>query len=505
MDAMHDSLQTLDSAEFVAGIAQMAWPPAGLEPVSTGFSPQSMHIPAGLKAFADFLRSFPPKFLLLALVPRILLARKKPSATRAWVWFALLFPYAGCFAYLLLGNIPKSHASKLPPALLLRSRRRSTNRLQVILERLTGNPPSRATRFTLHEGADSFYDTLSERVENSRSEVLFQTFVWRPDPVGTAFLKVLSKAAKRGVCVRLLLDPIGSLQLKENFLEPLHEAGGRFAWFRPTGILARMRHLNHRNHRKLQIIDGRVAFVGGMNVGAEHLPQKPGETVWRDLQAEVEGPVVAELRNRFAADWVFATQESLAKGGAALRREKTGSPCHVLEGCPDPSTHGLHGPLIALLNHAKHRVWIATGYFAPSEPLLCALEICAARGVDVRLLISEKSDHPYLVIAGRSYYDELLSMGIRVYEYSKAIHHTKALLMDSSWVLIGSANCDHRSLYHNFELGLLQRCRKTARELEAIFTHDFAASREIASPEFAKRPLRARLLEALLRPLTPLF
>jgi cardiolipin synthase len=500
---MHDSLPILVPGKILEPMTQIAW--QQLDLVLTNSSPQHAHFGAGLRAFADFLRNFPPHLLLLALVPQILLARKKPSATLAWVWFALLFPYAGCFAYLLLGNIPKSSCAKPPPGLSPRSRRRSTERLPVILERLTGNAPSHATRFKLHDGANSFYKELFHRVENSQVEVLFQTFVWRPDPVGKAFLNVLTAAARRGVRVRLLLDPIGSLELKENFLLPLQNAGGRFAWYRPQGLLHRIRHLNLRNHRKLQVIDGSVAFVGGMNVGKEHLPSQSGETAWRDLQAEVEGPVVSELRSRFAADWAFATHEKIPEMPPPRQQKNTGSPCQLLEGSPAPTTRGLHGPLIALLNHAKKRVWIATGYFAPSEPLLCALEVCAARGVDVRLLISEKSDHPYLVIAGRSYYEELLSMGVRLYEYSRAIHHSKALLMDSAWVLIGSANCDHRSLYHNFELGLLQRCRKTAQKLETIFTQDFAACLEITLQGFAQRPLRARLLEALLRPLTPLF
>ncbi len=319
------------------------------------------------------------------------------------------------------------------------------------------------------------------------------------------FLKLLCAATQRGIRVCLLLDPIGSLELKDSFLAPLKQAGGKFAWFRPPTLLGQLRHLNLRNHRKLQIIDGRVAFVGGMNIGAEHLSLSQKNMAWRDLQTEVEGPIVDLLRNRFLADWYFATQEVIETDSLSAPYRKTGKPCQILEGSPDRSLHGMHAPLIALLNHAKHRAWIATGYFAPSEPLLCALQICAARGVDVRLLISEKSDHPYLVIAGRSYYEELLRMGIRLYEYSKAIHHTKAMLIDRSWTLIGSANCDHRSLYLNFELGLLHRCRKTARELESIFLTDFSGSREIMATEFIRRPFSARAMEALLRPLTPLF
>jgi cardiolipin synthase len=264
--------------------------------------------------------------------------------------------------------------------------------------------------------------------------------------------------------------------------------------------------MNLRNHRKLQIIDGEYAFVGGMNIGREYAGADPEIGGWRDTQLEVRGNVVTFLQETFATDWYFATESRIAGPDfypAASAGE--GHLCLVIAGGPDAPREPIPKSLIALLNFATQRVWMATGYFAPDVPLLSALQICAARGVEVRLLVSEKSDHPYLVLVGRSYYEDLLRYGIRVFEYSQAINHSKAMLIDEEWLMVGSANSDNRSMRLNFELNLLAHAPEQARELEAMFEEDFAASREINFTQFAQRPFRQRLLEAALRPLAPLL
>ena len=187
--------------------------------------------------------------------------------------------------------------------------------------------------------------------------------------------------------------------------------------------------MNLRNHRKLQIIDGRVAFVGGMNIGREYACEDEAIGLWRDAQAEVSGNVVTHLQEVFATDWFFATEERITGSDyfPELTPEHGAHLCQVIAGGPDLPREPLPKSLISLLNFASKRVWIATGYFAPDILLLSALQICAARGVEVRLLISEKTDHPYLVQVGRSYYEELLRYGVRVFEYSKGINHAKVM------------------------------------------------------------------------------
>jgi cardiolipin synthase len=367
-------------------------------------------------------------------------------------------------------------------------------------------PASTATSLRLLIDAASFYPALKQRIEQARHHVHVEFFIWRQDNRGQEFLDALVAAARRGVQVRLLLDQIGCLGTKRKFFDPLINAGGEFAWFYSLPFGRHSRFTNLRNHRKLQIIDGEFAFVGGMNIGHEYAGEDPAFGAWRDTQLEVQGNVVTFLQEAFATDWYFAT-ESRIMGPDFYPEAQAGDGqlCQIIAGGPDAPREPIPKSLIALLNFASKRVWMATGYFAPDVPLLSALQICAARGVEVRLLVSEKSDHPYLVHIGRSYYEELMRYKIRVFEYSKAINHSKAMLIDDEWMVVGSANSDNRSMRLNFELNLLAHAPEEAARLEEMLAEDFADSREIMWPEFAARPLSRRLLEAALRPLAPLL
>ncbi len=460
-----------------------------------------------------------------AAIPHVLLANKRPAATLAWIWSILLFPYLGALIYLLIGadqikrkrlnRVTKAkfhrhgesqgaarNVSKLPPAeaSLIRA-----------LATINEIPPSTASNVRVLADATTFYPALKERIAAARHHVHIEFFIWRDDDHGRAFLQLLIAAAKRGVRVRLLLDQIGCLGTSRRCFDPLTAAGGQFAWFYSLPFGRHSRFLNLRNHRKLQIIDGRFAFVGGMNIGREYAGEDPTLGAWRDTQLEVSGNVLTYLQEIFATDWYFATQERVIGAEYFPETDAAEGPlcqgplCQVIVGGPDAPREPIPKSLIALLNFARKRVWIATGYFAPDAPLLSALQICAARGVEVRLLVSEKSDHPYLVLVGRSYYKDLMRYGIRVFEYSKAINHSKAILIDDDWLMVGSANSDNRSMRLNFELNLLVQSRAQALDLEAMLAKDFVDSREIAPGDFTRRPLRQRLLEAAFRPLAPLL
>jgi cardiolipin synthase len=454
-----------------------------------------------------------------ALIPHILLARKSPAATLAWVWFVLLFPYMGTAAYLLLGAdriaapsanefFPRSESNLAVPPWMLPLTKPGAREILSTLAHLTRTPSSWASSPRLLSDAHAFYPALAEAISKAKFHVHFQSFLLRNDEVGRKFITHLCGAARRGVTVRLLLDRVGCLGIGKDLFTPLIQAGGKVGWFHHSPLPWRWRLLNLRNHRKLQIIDHSRAFIGGMNIGDEYLGPPKGSCRWRDLQIEVGGAVVALLEEKFAEDWHLATRERIATTrpprfpSSSLELAR---PCQIVWGGPDFRGATVCTSLVALINFARTRIWIATGYFAPNESLLVALHICAARGGDVRLLISEKSDHPYLIMAGRSYYEDMLGWGVRIFEYSPAVNHTKAVLIDDNWVMVGSANCDQRSLELNFELNLLIHCPETARALACRMQEDFDLSREILRPEFLKRPLHQRLLEAAVRPLGPLF
>lgn len=462
--------------------------------------------------------------LTWAAIPHILMRNKPPASTLAWIWAVILFPYVGTLFYVAFGTDrlvrQKLRATRAMDAAGAREERRSTARTEALLERLpaaerqTVDLLSRLNEFALSSAertrllidGDQFFPALAERIDQACDHVHIEFYIWKNDPRGREMLSHLVAAARRGVEVRVLLDRIGCIRLRRSHFAPLVAAGGKFAWFRTAHPFRNRWTFSLRNHRKLQIIDGHHCFVGGMNMGREYAGEDPAIGPWRDVQIEMTGSAARKFQMIFADDWFFATEEKL------LDRRYYPAPENPQDLVVQPMTDGPDGmddpiqmSIVLMLNTARHRVWLTAGYFAPKEPLLTALQLAAARGVDVRMLISEKSDHPMLVNVGRSYYEELLRYGVKIYEFEAGINHAKVALIDEDWLMVGSANFDVRSMRLNFELNALVRDRARASDLECVLSGDFDRSTEIVLEQFARRPRMQRLKESLVRPLSPLL
>lgn len=457
-------------------------------------------------------------------IPIILMRNKPPASTLAWIWAVILFPYLGPIFFFAFGSDrlvrQRLRATREMDASGARSDRRINVDTRTLLESLPQGERAGVellshlneyviscadqTRLLL-DGAN-FYDALAERIDEAQHHVHIEFYIWRDDARGNAILDRLIAAVKRGVEVRLLLDQIGCFRLRRSHFDPLVEAGGKFAWFRTAHPLKNQWTFTLRNHRKLQIIDCRRCFVGGMNMGREYASEDPAVGRWRDFQLEISGAVTRKFQMVFADDWFFATQEKL------LAPDYYPHPHCAQQVIVQPMTDGPDGPndpiemsLVAMLNLARERVWLTAGYFGPNEPFLSALQLAAARGIDVRMLVSGKSDHPFLVNVGRSYYEELLRYGVKIFEYEKGINHAKVALIDHEWLMVGSANLDVRSMRLNFELNALVRDPATAAELERVLQGDLEDSLQIIPEEFAKRSHWQRFKESLVRPLGPLI
>jgi cardiolipin synthase len=459
-----------------------------------------------------------------AAIPHLLFLKKRPAATLAWLWAILFIPFIGTFVYCLFGTdrlkrrrlkrrtrfsawpsqqqTPAS-ATDNKTAILIQNLPGRERQFLQLLSRINQLPSSSAEALRILRDATEFYPALEQRIRQAKHQVHIEFYLWRSDETGRRFLGLLTDAAQRGVTVRLLLDGVGSFGLRRNQLNGFRKAGGRFARFQSLDPKRGRFMLNLRNHRKLQIIDGAVAFVGGMNIGREHEGLDPLFGHWRDVQIEAIGSVVQVLQEVFADDWFFATGEKIPEPRAHVHHATY--PMHVVVGGADRANEPLSKSIVSLLHEATTRVWIATGYFVPDDVLLAALELAASRGVDVRLLVAEKNDHRGLVIAGRSYYDELLAAGVRIFEYSAGTNHAKIAVADEHWAMVGSANLDYRSMRLNFELNLLFRSPEHNAALARILEHDFALSQEIDPAVFAHRPLRQKWAEAALRPLSPML
>ena len=460
-------------------------------------------------------------------IPHLLLLKKRPAATLAWLWAILFIPLLGAAAYGLFGTdrlkrrrlkrrnlfsarasrqaVPAGTTDDATTALLRALPRRDRQFLQLV-SRINQLPVSSVAHLRLLSNAEEFYPALERRIREAVHHIHLEFYIWQGDETGRRFLQLLTEAARRGVIARLLLDGVGSHGLPEDLLAAFREAGGHFSWFQSLDPRRLRFFMNLRNHRKLQIIDGRVAFVGGMNIGREHEAPAPSLGPWRDVQVEADGSVAAELQEVFADDWFFATGEKIAE--PAFYPPHAGPPheiAHIVLGGPDRRNEPISKTIVSLLNEASERVWIATGYFVPDDTVLTALELAASRGVDVRLLISATSDHPWLVTVGRSYYSELLAAGVRLFEYSAGLHHAKVALVDDHWAMVGSANLDYRSLRLNFELNLLFHSPPGNAALARLLEQDFALCQEIDPLAFTRRPFRQRFAEAALRPLSPLL
>ena len=460
-------------------------------------------------------------------IPHLLLLKKRPSATLAWLWAIVFIPFIGALAYVAIGTDRlkrrrlrrrQQHSTRslrhaalagvtdeATGALLTRMAPRDRQFLQLV-SRINQLPASSASSIRILRDAPEFYGALEERIQGAKHHIHLEFYIWNGDETGTKFLQLLTAAAQRGVFVRLLLDGVGSHAFTEGLLADLRAAGGQFSWFQSLDPKRNRFFLNLRNHRKLQIVDGTAAFVGGMNIGREYEGLDEALGQWRDVQLEAGGPVVAELQDVFADDWFFATGEKIS--AIPYFPPHTGPVNHVVHivlGGPDRRNEPISKTIVSLLNEASDRVWIATGYFVPDDIILAALELAASRGVDVRLLISEKNDHPWLVVVGRSYYGQLLATGVRIFEYSVGINHAKVMLADHRWSMVGSANLDYRSMRLNFELNLLTHSEERNHELARILEHDFQLSAEIDAATFARRPFRRRFAEAALRPLSPML
>jgi cardiolipin synthase len=466
-------------------------------------------------------------FATWAFIPHLLLLKKRPSATLAWLWAIVFMPFVGPLFYFGFGtdrlkrrrlrrrNQYSARSSRrgaladttdaATAALIRRLSRRDQQFLELV-SRINHLPASSASNLRILRDAREFYSALEERVRAATHHIHMEFYIWNPDETGAKFLRLLSEAARRGVIVRLLLDGVGSHAFAEGLLAELLSAGGKFSWFQSLDPKRNRFFLNLRNHRKLQIIDGVSAFVGGMNMGKEYEGLDEAIGLWRDVQLEAGGPVVRELQDVFADDWFFATGEKIMAAAffpepPAATREVS----HVVLGGPDRRNEPISKTIVSLLNESSDRVWIATGYFVPDDVILAALELAASRGVDVRLLVSEKNDHPWLVVVGRSYYGQLLAAGVRIFEYSVGINHAKIMLADDRWGMVGSANLDYRSMRLNFELNLLFHSAGRNAELARILEDDFALSQEIDPGVFARRPFLKKFAEAALRPLSPML
>ncbi len=459
----------------------------------------------------------------LILIPRIILERRQPAATVAWVLSIALLPVVGVPLYFLvggrrirrhirakigaIGSIESSVENRVRPQELPSSLSATCAR---VLTAAGAPPPVMGNRVTVIEGGDATYGALLGLIEEARDHLHAQFFILDVDVVGKRFIHALASRARAGVRVRLLLDAVGSWRALRQIVRPLRKAGGEVAEFLPALPLHRKWSAHLRNHRKLLIADGRAAFTGGMNIGERYMRPRAGPGLWRDSAVTIEGTAVRDLQAIFLDDWAFATEEARPEGNLFPALPSwAGKPAdgllQVVASGPDRAMRPIYQGVFTALTLARGRIWIETPYFVPDEAISTCLENAALRGVDVRLIVPEKSDLKSVELAGRSYFDDLMAAGVKIYHFLPTNLHSKVLIIDEDIGVVGSSNVDIRSFFLNFELGVFLYGSKEIDALARVFETDLSFAAELDPAAFGRRPKLVRLLEDTSRIFSPLF
>ncbi len=374
--------------------------------------------------------------------------------------------------------------------------------LEVALNRLTSHRFTRGNRASLLVNGEAAFEAIFEAVATARSYALIQTYLVRDDGVGRRLKDLLLERAAAGVRVYLLYDEVGCHALPSRYVAELR-AGGCQARPFGTGYFTYRHQINFRNHRKIVVVDGQYAFVGGHNFGDEYLGKNPRLGRWRDTHLRVEGPAVQDIQAIFMEDWYWATRErpelswkpqALNGDGISILPLETG-PVGLLETC-------------ALFFHqliaaARKRLWIASPYFVPDEGIVNALQAAALRGVDVRIMLPSYPDHLHVWLASFSYLEEMGAAGVKVYRYEEGFLHQKVVLVDEGIAVVGTANFDNRSARLNFEVSIVLADEGFAGEVAMMLERDFAACRQIDASDFTSRPLYFRTAARVARLFAP--
>ena len=445
----------------------------------------------------------------------VLLSKRDPRAAFGWIAVCLFFPLAGPVLYLLFGvnRIPK-RARKLESGRIARLyvdeiRDRAETLARVPLAQLQNEfrgiarVSEAVTRRPLLEGnqvvplfnGEQAYPAMLAAIDGAHECVLLQSYLFQTDGTGREFVEALDRARQRGVDVRVIVDGVGELYAWPHASSILKEKGVRYTRFLPPRLLPPAIYINLRNHRKVLVVDHRTGFTGGMNIGDRYLSERPRGYRVSDLHFRLEGPVVAQLEHVFLEDWAFCTGDtSVPATHGEFVAEKAGDGiCRSIVDGPNEELDRMTTTILGAIAAARERILIATPYFLPPESMQSALSQAALRGVHVDVLLPSRTYPPVVAWAARHVMDGLLAHGVRLYEQPPPFDHTKLLLVDDYYVLMGSTNLDPRSLKLNFELCVEVYERRLNDKLRHMMEGRMACARRIDLDTLRGRPLAVRL------------
>ncbi|MDF9413183.1 cardiolipin synthase [Brevibacillus laterosporus] len=465
-------------------------------------------------------------FLAMAL---IFLERRNATATWAWILVLFFIPGLGFFIYVILGrnlsgrklyrinqrenktlnDMVKWQKQKLQQDKLVYQDASVETYRDFVYMNVTTNKTllTQDNEVEIYTSGKEKFEALFASLEQATDHIHLQYYIFRQDALGARLVDLLVKKAKQGVKVRVLYDDIGSLGIKKNFFDELKQAGGEVAVFFSSPIPYLNFRLNYRNHRKIAVVDGKIGFVGGFNVGNEYLGLDQVLGDWRDTHLRIEGLAVSSLQITFLLDWNLASGQNILYTEEHFPRWRGSGQValQVVTSGPTSRYQRIQYNYLKMIHSAKKSLYLQTPYFVPDESLLNDLKIAVLSGIDVRIMIPKRSDNRLVQWASSSYIGELLGAGARCYLYEKGFLHAKTMMVDGSLATVGTANLDIRSLKLNFEVNAIIYDSQTSRKLEEIFLQDISHCTELTLEEYNNRPRLLRFQESIARLLSPIL
>lgn len=469
--------------------------------------------------------------LISTVIIKIVMDNKTPAKSLGYLLIVVLIPVAGVIIYLFFGlnfRKKKLYRKKIEQdaAMFSATKQQKVLDSEKFLKKnkdlLKGKEP--IIKFLLNEALSPLYpvekiklllngnekfEMLLAELEQAKNHIHLEYYIYEDDEIGNKIKDILIRKIKEGVRVRFIYDAFGSHAIKKQLEKELHEAGIEIYPFYSIKFFLLSNRIYYRNHRKIIVIDGNIGFVGGINVGDRYLNNgKSKELFWRDTHLMIMGGAVAGLQSTFIADWNFCS-------GSKLKITKELFPhmedfqhdalVQIAVSGPDLPMANIMFSYFAAINSALEKLYITTPYFIPNESILDAIKRSALSGVDVRLLVPGEGDSKFVNAASCSYYEELLSTGVRIFRYQKGFVHAKTITVDDNLSIIGTANMDIRSFYLNFEVNAMVYNKKLNQELNTAFINDIKQSKELKLDVWSKRnqlkkfgDASARLVSSLL-------
>ena len=456
--------------------------------------------------------------------------RRDPKTVWAWLLVLYFIPILGIFLYFIIGydfhKRQMFRTKEIEDAMYSAVRGQEESifrdefapgdpRLRKFSDTVLMNLEAADAVYTADNDVEIYTDgkekfrALYEEIEKAEKFIHIQYYIIRNDELWKPFEELLARKVKEGVEVRLLYDSMGCRKMRRSDWKRIRSLGIQVGEFFPALLGSLQLRINYRNHRKIVVIDGKTAFVGGFNIGREYIGLSPKFGYWRDTHLRIRGSAVLALHIRFILDWNYATKQNLfARDSYFTYRpeEKPGSEAiQIISSGPDSRWQNIRNVYLKMISKARKSIYIQTPYFIPDNAVLDALRIAAMSGVDVRVMIPCKPDHPFVYWATYSYIGDLLAAGVKCYTYDNGFLHAKGMVVDGLVSCYGTANMDIRSFRLNFEVNAVIYSARVARRMEEIFREDLKVCTQVTEYLYGRRSYLVRIKEQFSRLFSPVL